>query len=86
LSKYLFQSVDRSKATDVGVERAIAIMKWWLVLSRRFWPASEYLEEEDFVSSQRDPVGEAWWEAFRRVKDGMDAVARRRFGGRLSLR
>ena len=86
LSKYLLQSVDRSKATDVGVERAIAVMKWWLVLSRRFWPASEYLEEEDFVSSQRDPVGEAWWDAFRRVKDGMDAIVRRRFGGGLSLR
>lgn len=86
LSKYLLQSVDRSKATDVGVERAIAVMKWWLVLSRRFWPASEYLEEEDLVSSQRDPVGEAWWDAFRRVKDGMDAIARRRFGGKLSLR
>jgi DNA repair protein REV1 len=26
LSKYLLQSVDRSKATDVGVERAIAVM------------------------------------------------------------
>ena len=87
LSKYLLQSVDRSKATDVGVERAVAVMKWWLVLSRRFWPASEYPdEEEDFGSSQRDPVGEAWWDAFRRVKDGMDAVTRRRFGGRLSLR
>ena len=86
LSKYLLQSVDRSKATDVGVERAIAVMKWWLVLSRRFWPASEHLEEEDYVSSQRDPVGEAWWDAFRRVKDGMDAIARMRFGGKLSLR
>ena len=86
LSKYLLQSVDRSKATDVGVERAVAVMKWWLVLSRRFWPASEYLEEEDLVSSQRDPVGEAWWDAFRRVKDGMDAITRKRFGGRLSLR
>ena len=86
LSKYLFQSVDRSKATDVGVERAVAVMKWWLVLSRRFWPASEYLEEEDLVSSQRDPVGEAWWDAFRRVKDGMDAITRKRFGGRLSLK
>ena len=86
LSKYLFQSVDRSKATDVGVERAVAVMKWWLVLSRRFWPASEYLEEEDLDSSQRDLVGEAWWDAFRRVKDGMDAITRRRFGGKLSLR
>ena len=52
--------MDGSKATEAGVERAIAVMTWWLVLSRRFWPASEYLEEEDYVSSQRDPVGEAW--------------------------
>ena len=67
--------MEGSKATEAGVERAIAVMKWWLVLSRRFWPASEYLEEEDYVSSQRDPVGEAWWDAFRRVKDGMNAIA-----------
>lgn len=86
LSKYLYQSVDRAQATDVGVERAVAVMKWWLVLSRRFWPASEYLEEEDLDSSQRDPIGEAWWDAFRRVKDGMDAITRKRFGGKISLR
>ena len=78
--------MEGSKATEAGVERAIAVMKWWLVLSRRFWPASEYLEEEDYVSSQRDPVGEAWWDAFRRVKDGMNAIARMRFGEKLSLR
>ena len=35
--------------------------------------ASEYLEVEDCVSSQIDPVGEAWWNAYRRVKVGMDA-------------
>ena len=48
----------------MGVERAVAIMKWSLVPSRRFWPASEYLEVEDLVSSQRDAVGEAGWDAF----------------------
>lgn len=36
LSIYLFQSVDRSKATDVGVERAVAVVKWWLVLPGDF--------------------------------------------------
>ena len=36
--------------------------------------AWRYLKEEDFVSSQRDPVGDAWWDAFRGVKDGMDAI------------
>jgi DNA repair protein REV1 len=47
LSKYLVQSVDRSVATDVGVERAIKVMKWWLVLLRRLFPASEVIDEED---------------------------------------
>ncbi|KAF8955572.1 hypothetical protein BDZ97DRAFT_279612 [Flammula alnicola] len=86
LSKFLVQSVDRSKATDVGVERAVAVMKWWLVLMRRFFPATEYMDEEDLASSQRDLIGEAWWDAFRHVKDEMDVIARKRFGGRLSLK
>jgi len=86
LSKYLVQSVDRAKATDVGVERAVAVMKWWLVLLRRFFPASEYLDEDDLASSQRDSVGEAWWDACQGVQDEMDKITRKRFGGRLSYR
>ncbi|PPQ77576.1 hypothetical protein CVT25_011368 [Psilocybe cyanescens] len=86
LSKFLVQSVDRSKATDVGVERAVAVMKWWLVLLRRFFPASEYLDEDDLASSQRDSVGEAWWDACHGVQDEMDNITRRRFGGRLSYK
>lgn len=86
LSKYLLQSVDSSKGGDVGVERAIAILKWWLVLLRRFWPACELIEEGEPDGSQTDRVGEAWWKAFRDVKEQLDVVARRKFGGRLSLR
>ena len=89
LSKYLVQSVDRSVATDVGVERAIKVMKWWLVLLRRLFPASEVIDEDDdglFSLSQRDTVGEAWWATFRKVKGQMDQVARKRFGGVLALR
>jgi DNA repair protein REV1 len=91
LCKYLVQSVDRSVGTDVGVERSIKVMKWWLVLLRRLFPASEVIDEEDeedgFLSaSQRDGVGEAWWAAFRKVKGRMDQVARKRFGGVLALR
>jgi len=89
LSKYLVQSVDRGVATDVGVERAIKVMKWWLVLLRRLFPASEVIDEEDdglLSLSQRDTVGEAWWATFRKVKGQMDQVARKRFGGVLALR
>ncbi len=63
-----------------------AVMKWWLVLLRRAFPADENLDEDDLKSSQRNHVGEAWWEAFRRVKSDMDAIAKERFGGKLSLR
>ena len=34
--------------------KLIADINWWLVLSRRFWFASEYLEEEGFIFSQRE--------------------------------
>ncbi|KAH9484056.1 DNA repair protein rev1 [Psilocybe cubensis] len=86
LSKFLVQSVDRSKATDVGVERAVAVMKWWMVLLRRFFPTSEYLDEDDLACSQRDTVGEAWWDALYGVQDEMDNVTAKRFGGRLSYK
>jgi DNA repair protein REV1 len=88
LSRYLVQSIDRSVATDVGVERAIAVMKWWLVLLRRLFPASEVIDEDDdlVTPSQRNAVGEAWWTAFRKMKGQMDQVARKRFGGVLALR
>lgn len=86
LSKYLVQSIDGNKYTDVSVERAIEVMKWWLVLMRRLWPAYEYLDEDDLDSSQRDPVGEAWWETFHEVKDKMDEVAQKRFGSGISLK
>jgi DNA repair protein REV1 len=88
LAKFIVQSTDRAQASDVGVERAVAIMKWWIVLLRRFFPASEIMEEEDLAlsASQRNLVGEAWWGALHGIQDQMDVITRKRFGGRLSLR
>ncbi|KIM49579.1 hypothetical protein M413DRAFT_15584 [Hebeloma cylindrosporum] len=88
LAKFIVQSVDRAQASDVGVERAVAVMKWWIVLLRRHFPASEIMEEEDLAlsASQRNLVGEAWWGALHGIQDQMDAITRKRFGGRLSLR
>jgi len=84
---YLERAVDGRAYSDVSVQRAVAVMKWWLVLLRRYWGGSEYVEDEDCVDpSQGDLVGEAWWKAFRDVKAKMDVVARRKFGGRLSLK
>lgn len=85
LAKFISQSADRAQATDVGVERAVAVMRWWMVLLRRFFAGTEYMDEEDLACSQRDLVGEAWWDAFYSVKDKMDAITKERFGGRISL-
>lgn len=89
LSKFILQSVDAERAGDWGVDTAVKVMKWWLVLLRRFWPGSEYVADEDdeeWDASQVDEVGKAWWDSFRRVKEQMDVVARKRFGGCISLK
>jgi DNA repair protein REV1 len=85
-SKFVLQSVDSSVAGDDGVMTAIKVMKWWMVLLRRVWPGSELEEEGEPDGSQTDRVGQAWWDTFRDVKRQMDAVARKKFGGSLSLR
>ncbi|KAJ8699295.1 deoxycytidyl transferase [Pleurotus ostreatus] len=95
-SKYLLQSVDGRQATDQGMEKAIAVLKWWMVLLRRSWsewekPASDGAQTQVEVGSgprrvTSEMVGRAWWRAFWKVKGAMDDIARIRFGGKLSLR
>lgn len=84
-AKFLVQSVDSERSSDTGVERAIAIVKWWLVLLRRYWGDYEYFDELGY-DAEDAKVAEAWWKAFRDVKGRIDIVARKKFGGKLSLR
>jgi len=84
-SKYLCQCME-SREGDMGLERAVSIMKWWLVLLRRMWGE---LEDKDSQTTCQDPnerAAIAWWKAFKEVKKRLDEVAKKRFGGRLSLR
>lgn len=89
---FLVKSVDSSQSTDVGVEKAVTVVKWWLVLLRRYWGAYEHnldVESEGGQFEERtasELVGNAWWKAFNEVKERMDVVARKKFGGRLSLK
>ena len=99
-AKFLVQSVDGTRSADSGVERAVAVVKWWLVLLRRHFGVWENAPEpEGDVAGDRDSggrparvtseyVGRAWWRAFREpeVKAKMDAAARKKFGGCLSLK
>ncbi|KAI3613187.1 dna polymerase iv [Moniliophthora roreri] len=85
-AKWLVKSLE---ATDEGLARALAVMKWWLILLQKYWEPFELgydEDDEDPAYRQRGRVGEAWWNAFRNVKDQMDSIAKKRFGGKLSLR
>ncbi|KAF9234509.1 hypothetical protein BU15DRAFT_89977 [Melanogaster broomeanus] len=86
--KFLVQSLESS---DTGMEKTIAVMKWWLVLLRRRW--AMYEEDEDEAQTDQETqrvtseaIGKAWWRAFREVKAKVDVVARKRFGGTVALK
>ncbi|KAG1865330.1 hypothetical protein F4604DRAFT_998681 [Suillus subluteus] len=85
-SKFLVRNVE---SADTGMEKTIAVMKWWLILLRRNWGVYERAsgaEENHDGSSTAESIGRAWWRAFWEVKAKVDTVARRRFGGSLSLK
>lgn len=86
-SKFLVQSVETS---DTGMEKTIAVMKWWLVLLRRYW---EFYEHDDLLETEvvtqrmtSEKIGKAWWAAFREVKSKVDEITKKRFGGTLCLK
>jgi DNA repair protein REV1 len=91
-AKFLVQSADSSRSTDTGMEKSVAVLKWWLMLIRRYWAMWEYEVGEDGADVESTgsvsslPVGKAWWKAFRDVKEQVDLVARKKFGGSLSIR
>ncbi|KAI0648432.1 hypothetical protein C8Q79DRAFT_906130 [Trametes meyenii] len=88
-AKFLVQCVDGTRSSDSGIERAVAVVKWWLVLLRRHFGAWEDIPENVQESEKlgtTEMVGRAWWRAFRQVKVKMDEVARKKFGGCLSLK
>ncbi|KAF7794734.1 hypothetical protein EIP86_005872 [Pleurotus ostreatoroseus] len=93
-SKYLVRCVDRETSGDSGIERAVAVAKWWQILLRRNFGAWEDAEpgavDEDAAAPKApytsETIGRAWWQAFREVKEKMDVAASKRFGGCLSLK
>ncbi|KAI5987483.1 hypothetical protein EDD15DRAFT_2173399 [Pisolithus albus] len=86
-SKFLVQSAESS---DTGMEKTVAVMRWWLVLLRRHWGFYEHhdLVETEPVTQRMtwEKIGRAWWAAFREVKSSVDAIATKRFGGTLCLK
>ncbi|KAF7327651.1 hypothetical protein MKEN_00344500 [Mycena kentingensis (nom. inval.)] len=85
VARFLTKAMDSTQFTDTSVERVILVLKWWLVLLRRFWGDYEFIaagKDEQEVGA----VAEAWWAAFRDVKRRMDVVAKKKWGGGLAIR
>ncbi|KAL4254400.1 DNA polymerase type-Y family protein [Abortiporus biennis] len=94
-AKFLVRCADGTQSKGSSLEKAIAILKWWLVLLRRNFGAWEDAEEDeddepplmkDDGTYSKEAVGRIWWKAFQDVKGKMDVVARKKFGGCLSIR
>lgn len=88
-AKFLVQCVDSTRSTDSGVEKTVAVMKWWLVLLRRhfsLWEHATVDSDDSCRPGTFEFTGRAWWKAFHHVKEQLDTVARKKFGGCLSLR
>lgn len=93
-SSYLLKCLGEGTCSAVGLMRVVQVLKWWLVMLRKHWGLYEnlnapdrYLELElEGHDAVTQAVGEAWWETFRSVKLEVDLVARKKFGGKLSLR
>ncbi|KAK7688879.1 hypothetical protein QCA50_007570 [Cerrena zonata] len=87
-AKFLVRCVDGS--SDYGFENAVAVVKWWLVLIRRHFGAWEGHHYGPDIKPKKpyttEVVGRVWWRAFGNVKAKMDAAAKKRFGGCISLR
>ncbi|CAE6504506.1 unnamed protein product [Rhizoctonia solani] len=68
--------LERSMGTDSGMQRTVEVMKWWKDVCTKSWG----VEQE-----RRGQFGREWWVAWWEVKDKLDAIVRRRFGGKLNL-
>ncbi|CAE6437156.1 unnamed protein product [Rhizoctonia solani] len=68
--------LEKSMVTDSGVQRTVEVMKWWRDVCMKSWG----IEHERHGQYGRD-----WWVAWWEVKDKLDAIVKKRFGGKLNL-
>ncbi|CAE6377231.1 unnamed protein product [Rhizoctonia solani] len=68
--------LERSMVTDSGMQRTVEVMKWWKNVCMKSWG----IEHE-----RRGQYGRAWWIAWWEVKDKLDTIVKKRFGGKLNL-
>lgn len=68
--------LEKSMATDRGMQRTVEVMKWWRHVCMNSWGQEQ---------ERRGQYGREWWVAWWDVKDKLDAVVKKRFGGKLNL-
>ncbi|KAG8737367.1 deoxycytidyl transferase [Ceratobasidium sp. 414] len=68
--------LEKSMATDRGMQRTIEVMKWWRHVCMSSWGPDD---------ERRGQYGREWWVAWWDIKDKLDAIVKRRFGGKLNL-
>ena len=65
-AKFLVQCVDGARSTDEGVEKAVGVIKWWLVLLRRYWVWKRAADGD---------------RGSKEAREGRDVVLRKKLGG-----
>ncbi|CAE6454406.1 unnamed protein product, partial [Rhizoctonia solani] len=73
---YFGEFLERSMVTDSGMQRTVEVMKWWKDICMKSWG----IEHE-----RRGQFGREWWIAWWEVKDKLDLIVKKRFGGKLNL-
>ncbi|QRW26746.1 DNA repair protein REV1 [Rhizoctonia solani] len=73
---YFGEFLERSMVTDSGMQRTVEVMKWWKDVCMKSWG----IEHE-----RRGQFGREWWIAWWEVKDKLDLIVKKRFGGKLNL-
>lgn len=68
--------LEKSMATDQGMQRTVEVMKWWREVCMRSWGHEQ---------ERRGQYGREWWVAWWNIKDTLDKVVKKRFGGKLNL-
>ncbi|KAG9100820.1 deoxycytidyl transferase [Ceratobasidium sp. 370] len=68
--------LEKSMATDRGMQRTVEVMKWWRHVCMSSWGPDD---------ERHGRYGREWWVAWWDTKDKLDAIVKRRFGGKLNL-
>ncbi|KAG8714193.1 deoxycytidyl transferase [Ceratobasidium sp. 394] len=68
--------LEKSMATDRGMQRTVEVMKWWKHVCMSSWSPDD---------ERRGQYGRDWWVAWWDIKDKLDSIVKRRFGGKLNL-